>query len=387
MTIASASELIDRAVSATGLADFGPDGWREGLERLVATMSEREFGPKAERRMEHRLAGVLASRLKVEHWIATHPEVLDQKVEGPVFILGLPRTATTALQALLCNDPQWRYLRDWEADEPVPPPVAGEEHSDPRVQALTANHDDGGVGQNLHIHEAGGPVDDAALLRLDFHNQELGWPAASYTRWWRDSDMSSAYAYHERVLKLLQSRRPPNRWLVKAPWHNFHIESLARQYPGARFVMCHRDPAQVIPSVASLVTTVHRAFMGEAATDPHAVGSFVLEHLSISIGRVMQFRKLHGDDRFINVRHGQFNADPFGTVEHIYDWLGTGLSEEARATMSAWHERNRKGAHGEHRYSPEDFGLTVEAIRERFATYITDFDFGGSTATPGNSHQ
>jgi hypothetical protein len=80
----------------------------------------------------------------------------------------------------------------------------------------------------MHIHQAGGPVDDGALLRLSFRNQELGWPATDYTRWWRDCDMRATYRYHHRMLRLLQQRRPPNRWLVKAPWHNFHLDARGR---------------------------------------------------------------------------------------------------------------------------------------------------------------
>lgn len=376
MSVATSAALIGRASGQTGLSDFGPEGWREGLDWLVAAMSEREFGAAATARIEARLTDVLATRLRIEDWIARHPEVLDERIEGPVFILGLPRTATTALQAFLANDPQWRYLRGWEAGEPVPPPDITTEAGDPRNLAERARtHEDEVLSQSLHIAEAGGPVDDAALLRLDFRNQELGWPAVTYTRWWRGCDMTSAYAYHARVLKLLQSRRPPNRWMVKAPWHNFHIETLARQYPAARFVMCHRDPAQLIPSVASLLRTVHHGFLGAEAMSSHEIGAFVLEHLAVSIGRVMAFRQKHGDGRFIDVTHGGFNADPFGAVERIYGWLGVELSPGARADMEAWLDRNRKGAHGEHRYAAEDFGLTSQSIRSAFADYSARFGF------------
>ncbi len=43
--------------------------------------------------------------------------------------------------------------------------------------------------------------------------------------------MIEGYQYHRRVLKLLQSQRPPNLWLFKAPHHNFHLEALSRPIP------------------------------------------------------------------------------------------------------------------------------------------------------------
>lgn len=369
--IASPDTLIARAVEHTGLADFGADGWREGLARFVDALSARDYGEVATKRMEGRLEDVLRARLQIEDWYAHHPDVEDQVIDRPVFILGLPRTATTALQAFLSNDPQWRYLRGWEAAQPVPPTNATSECDDPRVLAERKSHED--LAQNVHIHEAGGPVDDAALLRLAFRNQELGWPAWPYTRWWRTCDMSSAYAYHARVLKLLQSQRAPQRWMVKAPWHNFHVEMLAHQYPDATFIMCHRDPAQLIPSVASVVRAVHQGLLGADAATPAQIGAFVLEHLTVSIERVMQFRKSRGDVRFIDVQHGQFNTDPFGTVDRIYARLGASLADDTRARMEAWQARNRKGAHGEHRYTAEEFGLDTAGIRDAFGSYISRF--------------
>ena len=51
------------------------------------------------------------NRLEVEAWYATHPEIDDLPVLGPVDINGLPRTGTTALANMLSLDPQFRSLR------------------------------------------------------------------------------------------------------------------------------------------------------------------------------------------------------------------------------------------------------------------------------------
>ena len=64
--------------------------------------------------------------------------------------------------------------------------------------------------------------------------------------------MKPAYRFHERVLKLLQWRCPPNRWWLKSPAHMHSIDALNAVYPTARFVMTHRDVTQVLPSVCGL---------------------------------------------------------------------------------------------------------------------------------------
>jgi hypothetical protein len=367
---ATRQQLEERALQQTGCSDFGPGkGWREGLDRLLAALEEQALPPGSVARLEQRFTNVLASRLAVQEWLTSHPTEAGSPVEGPVIIIGLPRTATTALLNLLSRDSEWRYVREWEATQPVPPPDIATERDDPRAIAERDRlaHDNTYAG--MHIHDAGGPVDDAALLRLSFRNQELGVPAFDYSRWWRDCDMTEAYAYHHRMLGLLQSRRPPNRWLIKAPWHNFHLDELFAEYPDARFIMTHRDPGRTIPSVASLLYTSFSTWQPAEEIDRKAIGNFVLEHLSISIQRVMAFRRRHGADRVLDVDHQDFTADPLAQVGRIYTWLGRDLRHDVRERMMSWSERNTTEARGGHSYSPADFGLEPERIFDAFAEY------------------
>jgi hypothetical protein len=37
--------------------------------------------------------------------------------------------------------------------------------------------------------------------------------------------------------------------------------------------------------------------------------------------------------------------------------------------MEAWSRENRPGAHGVHRYTPEQFGLDAEGLRKQFEFY------------------
>ena len=50
-----------------------------------------------------------------------------------MFVIGLPRTGTTALGQLVANDPQFRSLRTWESQARTPPPEAATQHTDPRI--------------------------------------------------------------------------------------------------------------------------------------------------------------------------------------------------------------------------------------------------------------
>ena len=90
----------------------------------------------------------------------------------------------------------------------------------------------------------------------------------------------------------------------------------------------------------------------------------------------MEARVRIGDDRFFDLHHHEFIADPMGSIERIYDFLGFNLRPQARQKMEEWYAANRSGAHGVHSYTAEQFGLTTEQIRKDFAFYTDRFGIG-----------
>ena len=129
-------EQIERdARSQDGLDDTGGDYYREGLERLVDSMNDEggltEIGEIMQRARLTALGGPAGGR---GHLPATSRD-RQEEIGGPVFVIGLPRTGTTALSQLVAADPQFRSLRLWESGSPVPPPEKDSEHSDPRIAA------------------------------------------------------------------------------------------------------------------------------------------------------------------------------------------------------------------------------------------------------------
>jgi len=372
MTTPDRDELVERAAAISGSTDVGPSGWEEGLDRLLAAVDQARLQPRSQSTVEAMLTGRLARRQTIESWYREHGDEV-RPVEEITVVIGLPRTATTAMQHVLALDPAFRFQRRWEISSPVPPPEIGAEAEDPR--RLAAREAAGAATEPSvqHISSVDGPVDDGMLLGLDFGNQELGLPVEPYTRWWRRADASSTYAYHRRVLGLLHHHRPPRRWLVKAPYHNFHLDELAEAYPNARFVMTHRDPALSFPSTCSTVLSARRDLLPDEETDPIRLAAFLLEHLTEGIGRAMAARRRIGDERFLDVSQHEVEHDPLGTVARIYLFLGAEPSPGTEERIQAWAAENRRGARGTHRYAAEEHGLTSDAIREAFADYIQTF--------------
>lgn len=369
------TQLLDEACESTGLTDFGAGDFREGLDVLLASLRvDAGLPPPAAAGAVDLLRRRLVNRLEIEQWYRTHPELEQLTVDGPVSVTGLPRTGTTALGALLSLDDQFRPLRIWEQAQPCPPPELASEMTDPRRVAAENHY--AAVSPELkamHIFEVDASTEDTEVLGLGFRAQQMTMPVYSYHDWWRDTDLRDTYAYHRRVCVLLQSRRPPNRWLFKCPHQKFHLEDFLAAYPDARFVMTHRDPAKAVVSYASFVASLFPA-QWRAENDPAVLGRHLSRHLRIGMERAMAARARIGEDRFLDVHHREFLRDAQGTVARIYRFLGLEFRPPVQDRMRRWQQDNRAAAHGPHRYTAEDYGLDVGRIRSDYDFYIRHFD-------------
>jgi hypothetical protein len=374
----SSDELISEVVGEVGLSDLGGDTFVLGLEALLESAArDADLDPEGRSRLETSVRRRVENRLRIEACYSREPALADLAVEGPVSIMGLPRTGTTALGDTLSLDGQFRPLRMWEQMQPCPPPVLADEHHDPRrlayIEATAALLEQVPELRAMHIYEVDATIEDVELLGLEFRSQEFMLPVLGYHEWWRDADMTDAYRYHRRAAVLLQSRRPPNRWLIKSPCHCFHLDAIVAAYPDARFVMTHRDPVRAVPSAVSFITALYPPGT-LAAHDLTTLGAHYAEHLRVGLERAIEARRRLGPDRFLDVHHHDLRADPLGAVERIYEFLGLDLTGPVRTAMARWHRSNSSGAHGVHRYTAEQFGLRDDQLRADFAFYTTEFD-------------
>lgn len=374
--------LVDGARSSTGLADFGGDTWREGLEVLVRSVeAEVSFNPFGEDAFYGMLSRLLANRLRIEDWYARHPEIDEQDVTIELLGLGLPRTGSTALAFMLAQDPSARCLTVWEASAPCPPPGVSAEADEERIAAAAAE-----IAAQDHMaprlksmlpQSATGPDEDHHLMGLEFKAQSFQAFVSipTYSDWLLDCDMEPMYRYEKRALKLLQWRRPRQSWRLKSPTHMLFLADREKVFPETRFVMTHRDVASVLPSVADLYVEVRQ--MLTTNVDPVEAGRLNAHHWTVAMERLVAFRDAGRDHRFHDIGFTAFQRDPVAAVHGLYKWLGTPLSPDAEARMRAWWAANPRDQHGGHTYVASDFGLDPELMgrrfgfyRERFAPYL-----------------
>ena len=371
--------IEEEARTQTGLDDTGGDHYREGLERLVTSMNEEgTLTEMGEAMLQMRLAVLLSARLGVEDTYHRHPEIDDQVIDGPVFVIGLPRTGTTALSQLVAADPQFRSLRTWESSAPVPPPETATEHTDPRIaateQGIAMMNEAFPLMQTMHHTEATTATECQDLMGMSYRTAHFDGFARvpSYMEWVVDTDMTETYRYHRRVLRLLQWHCPPALWHLKTPVHMLSLDALLAAYPNARFLWSHRDPTKVLGSVCSLIHYT-RSWSSDR-DDSVELGATQLEHWWLAVERAMEFRRRVGDDRFADVSFADLQTDPLEALAGALDHIGVPFDPRSRASVEAWAGSHEPGSHGAHTYELSDFGLRPEQIRERFAPYYAAFD-------------
>lgn len=362
-------ELIEIAKSATGLSDFGGDSFREGLEILVNSLNnEACLNAAGEEYLHGQVVNYLSQRLKVEDWYRRHPEIEDVELGEPLFGVSLPRTGSSALSFLLASDPDIRYLRTWESQQPTPPPSTVE-GPDPRREEFAKRM--GTIATPARTPTGvDGAMECQDLMGLDFRSQVFQAYAKipSYSDWMLDADLTTTYLYERRVLKLLQWGEPRKPWRLKAPTHIMYMDYLDNAFPEAKFVMTHRDPTDVILSVASLYAEYTAVFSEEA--DHLYIGELNERQWTEGMNRLIAFRERNGNDsRFYDIHFRAMHDDPVGEVRGLYAWLGQDVSPEFAEAMDTWWKSNDERERYE-KPDPSVFGIDYDKVRAEFAPYL-----------------
>lgn len=376
-------ELIAEAVQQSGLDNFGDDSFREPLGILEQSINtEARLNGAGVFRAQMAIRNALITRLQVLDYTARNPELLEQPVDRPVFIAGLPRTGTTALHHMLNADPVNHTLRLWEGNEPVPPPEDSSYQSDPRIDKqrkgveLTEQFMPGFLAS--HLLDAEAPDEchllfNRSLMSAEFYSV---FHVPSYANWVYQQDLTPYYEHHRRELQLLQHKKQ-GLWVLKSPFHQIGLEAIHKVYPDAVIVLPHRSPMTIVASGCSFSEILRRSTADNV--DKHQVGRDWMDMLTVYKNKFESDRaKLESKFAapFVDVRHEDFVQNPWAAIEAIYESRGTPLSEEGRQAMQAWLDANPKGKHGKHEYQLDEYGISREEVEALFGDYVERYGLG-----------
>jgi hypothetical protein len=326
-----------------------------------------------------------AGRIEAAH--EANPVLGSREVTAPIFILGLPRSGTTFLHALLAEDAGNLVPRNWQTIYPAPRPPDFAPARDKAARRVDAQlRFFAGIAPEFpaaHPIVADSPQECSEITAHVFQSLRFDttFRVPSYRAWLDERGHDEAFAFHKRFLQVLQGGLAAENWVLKCPDHIFSMPSILRTYPDARFVIVHRDPIKVFGSVAHLTEILRRPFVKNV--DPAEIGVQVTERWIDGAQRLVAFDQdpaiLAG--RKVHLHHDDLVADPIASVARIYAHFGMDFSPAAQMTMSqALRAKPRGGYSGQRRYALGRFGIDPDWLGAQFTQYRDYFGVAAQAA-------
>jgi hypothetical protein len=370
-----ADAMMDAALRRSGRQRFSDRSFAEPLSRLLRSYETEadlsRFGRYAAR---FDLMRCLHNLLRLDAAEEEHPEILDRAIEKPVFITGLPRSATSFLHKLLSLDPANVVPRCWQLIYPYPsrsrPWGADLRKAHVELQLRLFRCLAPGL-DGLHALSADAPQECTDITAQIFQSLRFDntYNIPSYQAWLGAHGHRGAFRFHRRFLQHLDAQIGGGRWVLKSPDHVFTLDAILAAYPDAQIVFLHRDPLSVVASCAKLSERLRRPFTRHI--DRAEIGRQVSARLVESTARMM--KAAAHSSRILHLHYRQIVSAPLEAASLLYRHCGLALRPEAEQRMRAWLARPRRRRR---RYNLAEFGLDAASLREQFAPYVQAFDTG-----------
>ncbi|RPF20883.1 sulfotransferase family protein [Myceligenerans xiligouense] len=311
-----------------------------------------------------------ANRLRILRMVEEHPEIVGEPITDPVFVLGLPRTATTLAHRVLAASPAHRGPAMWE--------MLHTGYEDPSTAKREIKRLD--QGQALmgvfapalkHIHPTGAAQAEESLMLLPhgpFWQYMFG-PMPSYGAWYAGrgaAELAGDYEYLKLGLQALQFGRERKRWILKYPGHLNDMTTIKQVFPDATFVWTHRDPASVLGSTCSMVETLWSTYQTDPS--PQDIGRFVLEKMTAMVDNALEARLSLPPSSIVDVPYHKLSADPHTEVPRLYTAIGATWTESDAAQLDR--VVTKPAGTRKHEYDIDHYALPPNQVEEAFAAYL-----------------
>jgi hypothetical protein len=371
--------LLEQARKETGFSDFGDSSFELPMRRLLQALDQESRLNEAGRTIQaNRVRNILMNRLRAEDWFRRHPEILEEEINAPLAIVGLPRTGTTMMHHTIASDHRM-YAPIWyEVRYPVPMPDTDFSAVDPRIAIAEAEvHAMLEASPELaaiHPMDARGPDEDIMLLEQSFFSTvpESFAHIPEFGLWLEQQDQRPGYRYLKRMLQFLQWQKKryghqAERWVLKTPHHLHFPAALFETFPDIKVLQTHRDPLAIIPSYGSMMYALISPFTVNPGKE--AIAGHWCDKWRTGMTTTMRFRDSGYEDRFLDVWFEDTVSRPLEEIKRLYDFVGVELTDEARAEMERWRDMNRRDARPSHEYTLEEYGFSEEGLKNSFREY------------------
>jgi hypothetical protein len=359
--------IVAKAERSTGGDRAAVGEFLDGMRVLNRRFTESpRLSPMGWQSVQGDLRLRIENRLRVQRLVTEHPEIAAEPIEKPVFIVGLPRTATTLAHNIIAKSASHRGPALWEwmftdIDR-------GEEAKRRRIRQTQRL-----VGTFMRlapafkvIHPLNAEKPDECNYLLPHGHQHLARVhMPKYYEWIERHDALPDYEYLKLALQVLQYGRERKRWILKSPMHLDHLPEIRKVFPDATIVWTHRDPITVLGSLCSLVESSQ--VMHERNPDLHAIGETWLRIQATAIDRARKARVDWPRAAFVDVPYPWLAAEPHDKVPLLYERLGAKWTDADARTLDS--VLARPGIGRQHEYELGRYGLTPQQVEDAFGDY------------------
>ncbi|EDZ93639.1 MAG: sulfotransferase [Limnospira sp. PMC 1291.21] len=328
------------------------------------------------------------------HYFSNHAGLLklgaeahNEVVRQPVFIVSMPRTATTILHRTLATDTsRWRAFDLADMIMPLPPiPRSDRARRDQLAEKVQKNFIEplkriypgwyecletmhamkpNQVDEDLGIYDSGLGFGYQDTLMLLYPEQRArGMPLES-------AELAAyRYAWLDMVMRIHQTLEPDSdkTWLMKDPNHTAFLPQLRQQFPDARFIFTHRPPREILPSMAKLFVVFTCIFVepGAPGTTSAEWGQYALEKTNFFLSGIVDYTKANppDEDHRIDFLFSELAPNMVECIGRIYEMcFDEKPTAEAKAAMQAYLDDHKRDKKGNQPRSLQDFHLTEAKI-------------------------
>ena len=321
--------------------------------------------------------------LQLLHWIGFLCDELffagyrRIEVRDPIFVLGIPRSGTTFLHRTLATDKeQFTSLSTWEAT--LAPSIterkliSGLSTADRVIGApfkrLLERMLRGATGgfDDIHTVDLRAPEEDylcllpagscfILLLAFPFANElrQLG-----HLHEMPEAERDQLMQFYQSLLQRHLYAHPGKRMLSKNAAFTTWGPALQSTFPGAKFLVCLREPVSALSSQLSALAPARRAF----GTDPEgsATAACFSKIYAGGYAALAKFVASSPSDQTALIAQTDLKSAPAPTIQAALEQLGLERSaplEQHLAGLQTTHP-------SAHQHHPEDFPMNMQQIRD-----------------------
>jgi hypothetical protein len=303
---------------------------------------------------------------RVNHALTVNDNIAQEPVDDPIFVVGLPRTATTVTHQFLSQAQGHRgplmaemyatrdHYPNWKSD------LARAHRQVAQLYRYMPSFRD------IHPLYADAP-EETFFAEVASHYFLCSAPLPGYRRWLDAQDPVPWYQWLKKVLQVLQHGKPRTRWVLKQPDHMRRLDALFTVFPRATVVWMHREPETVFGSACSMIEGMRRLHQKPTHIDPKAIGDQWLDLLAEAVEAGRDARPRVPTGAIIDVPYHRLTTDPASTVPDLYDRLGIAWTDRDTEQLSRYFRRRHTDRR--HEYTTHYYGKDADEVRARFGDY------------------